>query len=125
LADDPSYGYPESNVIGTPNLKRMEAEGMSMTSSYASDSVCSPSRASLLTCCYPVRTLITNPLLSTNDSMNILMDVLGRYSFNVQDIPRDEVLLPVVPKRRGYQTALVGKRHPGGTAGYSPNDRGF
>jgi uncharacterized sulfatase len=57
--------------------------------------------------------------------MNIVMDVLGRYSYNVQGIPKDEVLLPEVMSRRGYHTGLVGKWHLGGTPGYLPNDRGF
>jgi arylsulfatase A len=53
------------------------------------------------------------------------MDVLGRYSYDVQGIPKDEVLLPEVLKRRGYHTGMVGKWHLGGTPGYLPNDRGF
>ena len=72
-----------------------------------------------------MRTLITTPLLSTYDAMNVVMDVLGRYSYNVHGIPEDEVLLPEVLNRRGYRTGLVGKWHLGGTPGYLPNDRGF
>ena len=53
------------------------------------------------------------------------MDVLGRYSYDVQGIPKDEVLLQEVLKRRGYRTGIVGKWHLGGTTGYLPNDRGF
>jgi arylsulfatase A len=125
LVDDLGYGDLESPAVKTPNLKRMATEGMQLTNFYASASVCSPSRAGLLTGRYPVRTLITTPLLSTHDAMNIVMDVLGRYSYNVRGIPQDEVLLPEVLSRRGYRTGLVGKWHLGGTDGFLPNDRGF
>jgi uncharacterized sulfatase len=125
LCDDLGIGDLQSPVIDTTNLRRMASEGTTLTNFYASASVCSPSRAGLLTGRYPVRTLISTPLLSTYDSMNVVMDVLGRYSYNVRGIPQDEVLLPEVLKRRGYRTALVGKWHLGGSAGYLPNDRGF
>jgi uncharacterized sulfatase len=125
LTDDLGYGDLESPAVKTPNLKRMAAEGTSLTNFYATASVCSPSRAGLLTGRYPVRTLISTPLLSTHNPLNIVMDVLGRYSFNVQGIPKDEVLLQEVLSRRGYATGLVGKWHLGGTPGYLPNERGF
>ena len=125
LCDDLGYGDLESPTLDTPNLGRMAAEGVQMSSFYATASVCSPSRAGLLTGRYPVRTLITTPLLSTYDAMNAVMDVLGRYSYNVRGIPPDEVLLPEALSRRGYRTALVGKWHLGGTPGNLPNDRGF
>lgn len=125
LVDDLGYGDLDTPAIDTSNLKRMAAEGISLSSFYATSSVCSPSRAGLLTGRYPVRTLITTPLLSTYDAMNMVMDVLGRYSYNVRGIPQDEVLLSEALSRRGYRTALVGKWHLGGTPGYLPNDRGF
>ena len=125
LVDDLGYGDLESPALALPNLKRLAAEGIRLTNFYATASVCSPSRAGLLTGRYPVRTLITTPLLSTYDAMNIVMDVLGRYSYNVRGIPQDEVLLPEVLSRRGYHTGLVGKWHLGDSPGFLPNDRGF
>lgn len=125
LADDLGYGDLDSPALNTPNLDRMSAEGTRLSSFYASASVCSPSRAGLLTGRYPVRTLITNPLMSTHDAMNTLMDVLGRYSYNVRGIPEDEVLLPEALRRRGYRTGIVGKWHLGDQPGSVPNDRGF
>jgi arylsulfatase A len=125
LADDLGYGDLESPAVDTPNLGRLAAEGTSLTSFYASASVCSPSRAGLLTGRYPVRTLITIPLASTYDYMNEVLNILGRYSYNVRGIPQDEVLLSEVLSRRGYRTGLVGKWHLGGTSGHIPNDRGF
>jgi len=125
LCDDLGSGDLDSPAINTPILKRMAAEGTQLTNFYATASVCSPSRAGLLTGRYPVRTLISTPLLSTYNPMNIVMDVLERYSYDVQGIPKDEVLLSEVLQRRGYHTGLVGKWHLGGTPGYLPNDRGF
>jgi arylsulfatase A len=125
LCDDLGYGDLESPAINTSNLKGMAEGGAQLTSFYACASVCSPSRAGLLTGRYPVRTLISTPLLSTHDGMNIVMDLLGRYSYNVRGIPEDEVLLPEALARRGYRTGMVGKWHLGGTAGHIPNDRGF
>jgi arylsulfatase A len=125
LVDDLGYGDLESPALDTPNLERMAAEGIRLTSFYATASVCSPSRAGMLTGRYPVRTLMTTPLFSTHDAMNLLMDVLGRYSYGVTGIPQDEVLLSEVLSLRGYRTGLVGKWHLGGRPGYLPNDRGF
>jgi arylsulfatase A len=125
LCDDLGSGDLDSPALDLPNLKRMETEGARLNNFCASASVCSPSRAGLLTGRYPVRTLISTPLLSTGDAMNVVMDVLGRYSYNVQGIPEDEILLPEALSRRGYRTGLVGKWHLGGTAGHIPNDRGF
>ncbi|MFC2036408.1 sulfatase [Chloroflexota bacterium] len=125
LVDDLGYGDLESPAVDTPSLARMAASGTRLTSFYATASVCTPSRAGLLTGRYPVRTHMTNPLFSTRDAMNLLMDVLGRYAYGVTGIPQDEVLLPEVLSRRGYRTGLVGKWHLGGRPGYLPNDRGF
>jgi arylsulfatase A len=125
LCDDLGSGDLESPTINTSQLQQMAQEGVRLTNFYASASVCSPSRAGLLTGRYPVRTLISTPLLSTNNPLNVVMDVLRRYSYNVRGIPKDEILLPEVLKRRGYRTGMVGKWHLGGTAGFLPNDRGF
>jgi arylsulfatase A len=125
LVDDLGSGDLESPALNTPNLERMAAEGTRLTSFYATASVCTPSRAGLLTGRYPVRTLMTNPLFPTHDPMNLLMDVLGRYSYGVTGIPQDEILLSEVLQRRGYRTGLVGKWHLGAKAGHLPNDRGF
>jgi arylsulfatase A-like enzyme len=125
LLDDLGAGDLDSGVIDTPNLQRMAAEGVRLTSFYATASVCTPSRAGLMTGRYPVRTLMTNPLFPTRDPMNLVMDVLARYSYGVRGIPEDEVLLPEVLARRGYRTGLVGKWHLGARPGHLPNDRGF
>ncbi len=125
LCDDLGRGDLHSPVIDTSNLQRMARQGTTLSNFYASASVCSPSRAGFLTGRYPVRTLISTPLLSNHNPLNVVMDVLGRYSYNVRGIPTDEILLSEALQRRGYHTGLVGKWHLGGTDGYLPNDRGF
>jgi arylsulfatase A len=125
LVDDLGYGDLDSQTIDTPYLDRMAAEGIRLSSFYASAALCSPSRSGLLTGRYPIRTLITNPLYPSGHPMNLLMDVLGRYAYSVEGIPEDEVLLPEVLSRRGYRTGMVGKWHLGDKPGHLPNDRGF
>jgi len=125
LCDDLGYGDVDSPALDLPNIRQMATDGMRLTNFYASSSVCSPSRAGLLTGRYPIRTLITIPLLSTYDMMNVVLDVIGYYSYNVRGIPEDEVLLSEILSRVGYGTGLIGKWHLGGSAGHIPNDRGF
>jgi hypothetical protein len=59
FADDMGYGDMSCNghpTIRTPNLDRMAAEGQKWTSFYVAASVCTPSRAGLMTGRLPVRT---------------------------------------------------------------------
>ena len=63
LTDDQGYGdlgVYGANDISTPNLDQMAAEGALFTSYYSTQPVCSASRASILTGCYPDRIGIHN-----------------------------------------------------------------
>ena len=71
LADDLGYGDLGSygvRAIRTPNLDRMAAEGARLTSFYASASVCTPSRAGLLTGRYPIRTGLAKDVIRQTDT---------------------------------------------------------
>ncbi len=99
LTDDQGYGDVGcfgSPKIRTPRFDHMAAEGMRFTSFYAQP-VCGPSRAALMTGCYPIR--IAEPGNRKNQH-NILH-------------PK-EITIAEVLKDAGYATALVGKWHLAG-----------
>ena len=112
FTDDQGYqdvGCFGSPNINTTNLDRMAAEGMKFTDFYVAASVCSPSRAALLTGCYPPRVGITKVLFPR--------DSIGLNS--------DEVTIADVLKTRGYATACVGKWHLGHLPQFLPTSNGF
>ena len=110
--DDLGYGDIEpfgSTLNRTPNLTRMAAEGRRLTSFYAAP-VCSPSRASLMTGCYPKRTLpIPHVLFPGND--------IG--------LAPSETTVAEVLKSAGYATCIVGKWHLGDQPEFLPTRQGF
>jgi arylsulfatase len=110
-ADDLGYGDLScygSNIL-TPNLDQMAAEGIRFTEFCSASSVCSPSRAALLTGRYPLRAGVPR-VLDVNDE--------GGLS-------RAETTLADMLKANGYSTACIGKWHLGTRPGYLPTDRGF
>ncbi len=100
------YGAPE---IKTPHLDRMRAEGMLFTDFYSASPVCSPSRAALLTGCYPPRAGITQVFFPHHDT----------------GLADGEVTLAEVLKTRGYATACIGKWHLGHKPAFLPTRQGF
>lgn len=104
------YGHP---TIRTPNLDRMAQEGMKFTQFYSAASVCTPSRAALLTGRLPVR----NGMCS--DRRRVL------FPDSAGGLPQDEVTLAEALKEQGYATACVGKWHLGHLSPYLPTQNGF
>nr|XP_058936537.1 arylsulfatase A isoform X1 [Kogia breviceps]XP_058936538.1 arylsulfatase A isoform X1 [Kogia breviceps]XP_058936539.1 arylsulfatase A isoform X1 [Kogia breviceps] len=104
-----SYGHPSST---TPNLDRLAAGGLRFTDFYVPVSLCTPSRAALLTGRLPVR-------------MGLYPGVLEPSSRG--GLPLEEVTLAEVLAARGYLTGIAGKWHLGvGPEGaFLPPHHGF
>ena len=116
FADDLGYGdlgifgHP---TIATPHLDRMAQEGQKWTDFYAAASVCTPSRAALLTGRLPIRSGMANDRVR----------VLFQDSFG--GLPAEEVTIAETLKPLGYATAAVGKWHLGHLPQYLPMAQGF
>lgn len=104
------YGHPS---IRTPHLDRMAAEGMRFTDFYTAASVCTPSRAALMTGRLPVRSGMCS------DRRRVL------FPDSAGGLPADEVTIAEVLKKAGYATACVGKWHLGHLPEYLPTRHGF
>ena len=114
--DDVGYGDIQpfnQEAAETPHLNRMADEGMKLTSFYAAP-VCTPSRASLLTGCYPKRVG-----LERGSWHGVLMpgDEKGLHP--------DEITVAEVLRERGYKTAVIGKWHLGDQPEFLPSKQGF
>ena len=99
----------------TPNLDRMAAEGRKLTSFYSASGICTPSRASAMTGCYPQR-------------VNLHLNHEGRgvlRPISPKGLATDETTLAQVLKAAGYATKIIGKWHLGDQPEFLPTRRGF
>jgi arylsulfatase A-like enzyme len=112
FTDDQGYqdvGCFGSPKIKTPELDRMAKEGRRFTSFYVAASICSPSRAALMTGRYPVRLGLRGVFFPTSKN----------------GLKTSEITLANVLKKQGYATACIGKWHLGHLPQYMPTSRGF
>lgn len=103
-----SYGNP---IIKTPNLDQFALEGVRMTDMHSAATVCSPSRASILT--------------GRNAFRSGFYSIAGFFGATLQ---KDEITLPQLLKEVGYETAFFGKWHLSrleSSAEVSVNEMGF
>ena len=98
----------------TPALDRLAEEGTRFTSLYMASPVCSPSRAALLTGCYPPRIGF-----GSFDGLPVLFPGMGI------GLPTTEVSLATMLSEAGYATKMVGKWHCGDQPGFLPTNHGF
>lgn len=105
-----SFGHPS---IMTPNLDRMAMEGQKWTNFYVGASVCTPSRAALITGRLPIR----------NGMMGKKERVFHPDSQN--GIPSDEITIAEQLKKANYATYMVGKWHLGHRESFLPTQHGF
>ena len=101
------FGHP---TIHTPHLDRMAAEGVKLTQFYVASPVCSPSRAALMTGCYPKRVGMHRHV------------IFPTYDYGLHT---DEVTIADVLAGAGYATGCFGKWHLGHRDGLLPTDQGF
>ena len=104
-----SYGAPD---LKTPHIDELMSRGMRFNQFYANCTVCSPTRASLMTGLYPDKAGVPGVIRQ-----------VPKDDFGFLD--PDAVTLPDMLKTAGYHTALVGKWHLGLNSPNLPNERGF
>jgi arylsulfatase A-like enzyme len=104
------YGHP---TIRTPNLDHLAAEGQKWTNFYAAASVCTPSRAALLTGRLPIRSGMCS------DQRRVL------FPNSSGGLPPEEMTIAEALKTVGYATACIGKWHLGHLPSYLPTKHGF
>lgn len=115
LADDlgygdvSAYGAPD---IQTPHIDNLIAEGIRFNQFYANSTVCSPTRAALLSGRYPDLAGVPGVIRTHPDDS---------WGFLTPGIP----LLSNTLKEAGYTTAIIGKWHLGLESPNLPNERGF
>ena len=113
FTDDQGYGdlgVFGASDIATPNIDRMAEEGVKFTNFYVAASVCTPSRAALLTGCYPKRVGMQTGVFFPNDT---------------KGLNPDEITIADMLKKKGYATACLGKWHLGRPAELLPTNQGF
>ena len=115
LGDDHGYGDISAHRgphIQTPNIDRIAENGIRLTQFYANSSVCSPSRAALMTGRYPDRVGVPGVIRTYPESN------WGYFS-------RDAITLPSMLKQKDYHTSIIGKWHLGLEPENHPCKRGF
>ncbi|MBP85226.1 MAG: arylsulfatase [Planctomycetaceae bacterium] len=115
-----NLGYGDVGCFGstkhrTPNIDRMAKEGLRLTSFYSASGVCTPSRAALMTGCYPRRV----GLAQTNPDGAVLRPV------SPNGLHPDETTIAEALKAQGYATACIGKWHLGDQPEFLPTRQGF
>ena len=105
LADDHRYdalGFMGHSFLETPNLDRLARNGVHCENAFVTTSLCSPSRASILTGLYAHNHGVVD---------------------NYNPVSEDLIFFPQYLQKAGYETAFIGKWHMGGL--HDEKQRGF
>ena len=129
LVDDLGYsdvGCYGSDYYQTPNIDKLAEEGIRFTNAYAASTVCSPTRASILTGKYPGRLHITHaiPIQGYKRIDNGTGTILKDADY-VMNLPLEEFTIAEALKSAGYSTASIGKWHVCDKPEYYPEYQGF
>jgi len=108
-----------STFYETPNIDRLAAGGLRFTNGYSACTVCSPSRAAMMTGQYPARLHITD-WIPGHDRPFAKLRIPDWQKF----LPLDSVTVAERLQRAGYATASIGKWHLGHEMHY-PEHQGF
>ena len=108
-----------SDFYETPNIDRLAERGMRFTDAYAACTVCSPTRAAVMTGKYPARLHLTDWIAGhQRRNPKLLIPDWTKH------LPLEEVTLAEALKSAGYATAHIGKWHLGNEP-YYPEHQGF
>ena len=99
-----------SKKIKTPHIDSIAKNGRKFTSFYVASPVCTPSRAALLSGCYPKRIGMEKHV------------IFPQYNWGMH---KDEVTIADALKGSGYTTACIGKWHLGHRKPFLPTSQGF
>ncbi|GAA3575670.1 sulfatase [Snuella lapsa] len=121
-----SNGNPEKHSLNdfyrTPNMEMLAKQGIRFTNFYA-HSVCSPTRASILTGQNSARHRVTNWIRSEENNRT----EFGPKDWNWKGLTKTSLTLPRVLQQHGYRTIHIGKAHfgPFNSEGEDPLNLGF
>jgi arylsulfatase A len=107
-----TFGNP---TIRTPRLDRMASEGQKWTSFYVGESVCTPSRAALLTGRLPIR----SGMYPMDEARRVL------FPDSAGGLPASEITIAEMLAGRGYVSTAIGKWHLGHLPPFLPMAHGF
>jgi arylsulfatase A-like enzyme len=124
LLDDLGYGDVGAygaQAINTPHIDSLARDGMRFSHYYSPSSVCSPSRAAMMTGRYPPRTGLGHVVFPEEHPITYQQKLTNSNT----GIPIEEVMLSEVLQAAGYNTGMVGKWHMGDSEPSLPNNFGF